>query len=70
MMNHEVRTYNAEGKLIYTESFKTAEQAYAAYLDIIDTHENKMPKELRGRKLIVARFADGKMMTRRECVSK
>ena len=70
MMNHEVRTYNANGKNIYTESFKTAEEAYVAYLQIIDYHENKMPKELAGRKLVVARFADGRMMTRRECVSK
>lgn len=70
MMNHEVRTYNAKGQNIYTESFNTAQEAYAAYLDIIDYHENRMPKELKGRTLIVARFADGKMMTRRECVSK
>ena len=70
MMNHEVRTYNMSGKNIYTESFKTAEEAYAAYLEIIDNHENKMPKELKGRKLIVARFADGRMMTRHECIAK
>lgn len=70
MMNHEVRTYNVKGQNIYTESFKTAEEAYKAYLDIIDYHENKMPKELRGRKLIVARFAEGRMMTRREVISK
>ena len=70
MMNHEVRTYNTKGENIYTESFKTAEEAYAAYLQIIDYHENKMPKELAGRKLIVARFAEGRMMTRREVVSK
>jgi hypothetical protein len=38
MMKHEVRTYNVNGQNIYTESFKTAEEAYKAYLDIIDYH--------------------------------
>lgn len=69
-MNHTVKTFNENGKILYEESFKTAEQAFKAYTDIIDYHENKMPKELKGRKIIVARFADGRMMTMREVVSK
>ena len=64
MMNHEIRVFLKDGAQyieIYKESFKTADDAYKAYKEVIDIH-NGLPKEIRKEK-VVARFNGARMMT-------
>ena len=59
-MKHEVRTFNAAGKMMYTEAFATAEKAYKEYRAIIETVSKHFPK---GYTMTVARYNDGTLMT-------
>lgn len=58
---HVVRTFDKSGKMIYESFFETAEKAYEEYVDIIENEKENLPY---GRELIVARFADGILMSR------
>ena len=63
MFNHEVRTMNLNGKIIYSESFKTANEAYKAYVDIVNelTELRKACKAM--SPIIVRRYNNGDLMT-------
>lgn len=59
-MTHAVKTFGDTGKLIYEESFETAEQAYEFYLETIDNLSTRLPV---GHSVTVARFKNEKVMT-------
>lgn len=59
-MKHEVRTFNAAGKCMWSEKFATAEKAYKEYRSIIKNVSTNFPK---GYTMTVARYNDGVLMT-------
>lgn len=59
-MNHSVRTYNAEKKCVYENFHRTAESAYAEYVDNIRTIKRFVRK---GEQFTVVRTVDGQIMT-------
>ena len=63
MFNHEIRTMTLSGKILYSETFKTADEAYKAYIATIDEC-NKTRKLVKGLKpIIVRRYNNGDLMT-------
>lgn len=67
MSMHQIKTFAVkDGKPaheIYRETFRTAEEAHSAYIGAIDNH-NSLPEKFR-EPLMVARYADGRMMAMR-----
>lgn len=59
MMNHVVRTYNLSGKFMYEAHFKTADEAYAEYHNIIENAKKTLPS---GYGITVVRYSDEKIM--------
>ena len=59
-MMHEVKTFNESGRCLYSEWFRTAEEAYEEYKEVIRTLKKD---SITGIKITVARFRDGRVMT-------
>ena len=59
MYEHEVKTFNEAGRCLYSEWFRTAEEAYEEYKEAIRTLKEK---SLTGGKITVARFREGIVM--------
>ena len=63
-MANEVKTYNASSlKCMYSVKCATAEAAHKEYCDIIENTRRYCPN---GYRLIVIRYADGKIMAMTE----
>ena len=62
MMNHEVRTMKLNGKILYSEHFKTAEEAYKAYLDIVNEAHKTREKVPKMAPICVRRYNNGDIM--------
>lgn len=60
MMNHRIRTYDMDGKVLYESFHHTAEKAYEEYIRNIKLMKSRLEK---GEKRIVARYNEGDLMT-------
>lgn len=58
-MKHEVKTFTLSGHCVYSDSFRTAEEAHKEYIEIVENLEAQLP---RGYSITVCRFRDGAIM--------
>lgn len=59
-MKHEVRTFNAKGKMMNVQSFENADKAYKEYENIKENLKKHLPK---GYGCTIIRYRDDVVMT-------
>lgn len=58
-LNHIVRTYDINGKVLYEDCFHTADRAYEEFTSIIKLLNRKLEKD---EAVVVTRYNDGYLM--------
>lgn len=59
-MKHEIITFNASGKTMYSAKFATAEKAYKEFTETVENLSAHLPK---GYEATVVRYNDGRIMS-------